>query len=128
VHVLPVAPAGVNPVPNAKTPDNAHANAATNAVGDFMVPPTRNNADRCLPHGDRIRTRAAERENARAIRGYESATKADLNLWMADGGPMLRHGLQELHGARLLVLARQTHDRPDPSRLEERYEQFRAAG
>ena len=43
-------------------------------------------------------------------------------------GPMLRHGLQELHGSRLLVLPRRPADRPDPVRLEERYEEFRAAG
>ena len=43
-------------------------------------------------------------------------------------GPMLRHGLQDLHGARLLVLPHRPDDYPDTSRLEERYEQFRAAG
>jgi len=43
-------------------------------------------------------------------------------------GPMLRYGLQDLHGTRLLVLPRRAEDRPDPIRLEERYEQFRAAG
>lgn len=43
-------------------------------------------------------------------------------------GPMLRHGLQSLHGARLMQLPRRAADRPDPARLEERYEQFRAAG
>jgi putative restriction endonuclease len=41
-------------------------------------------------------------------------------------GPMLRHGLQEMHGSRLL-LPRSRHDHPDPSRLEERWEEFRAA-
>lgn len=41
-------------------------------------------------------------------------------------GPMLRHGLQELHGARLNA-PRERAARPDPSRLEERYEAFRAA-
>lgn len=43
-------------------------------------------------------------------------------------GPMLRHGLQSLHGARLMQVPRRAEDRPDPVRLEERYEQFRAAG
>ena len=43
-------------------------------------------------------------------------------------GPMLRHGLQELHGARLAVLPRRPEDRPDPERLEVRYDEFRAAG
>ena len=39
-------------------------------------------------------------------------------------GPMLRHGLQGLHGSSL-VLPRTRGDRPDPSRLAERYEKFR---
>jgi putative restriction endonuclease len=41
-------------------------------------------------------------------------------------GPMLRHGLQEMHGARIL-LPRSRRDHPDPIRLDERWEQFRAA-
>lgn len=41
-------------------------------------------------------------------------------------GPMLRHGLQEMHGS-VIFLPRHLRDHPDPSRLEERYEQFRAA-
>ena len=41
-------------------------------------------------------------------------------------GPMLRHGLQEMHGS-VIFLPRSRHDRPDPTRLAERYEQFRAA-
>jgi len=41
-------------------------------------------------------------------------------------GPMLRHGLQEMHGSSISV-PRSRRDHPDPTRLEERYEQFRAA-
>jgi len=41
-------------------------------------------------------------------------------------GPMLRHGLQETHNSSI-YLPRSSSDRPDPKRLEERYEQFRAA-
>lgn len=41
-------------------------------------------------------------------------------------GPMLRHGLQEMHGT-TIHLPRSRADRPDPSRIEERYEQFRSA-
>ncbi|HET9948996.1 MAG TPA: HNH endonuclease [Longimicrobiales bacterium] len=41
-------------------------------------------------------------------------------------GPMLRHGLQELHGSRL-VLPRQLADRPNRDFLAERFEAFRAA-
>ncbi len=40
-------------------------------------------------------------------------------------GPMLRHGLQEMHGT-LLTLPRHRADHPDPQALEERYESFRA--
>jgi putative restriction endonuclease len=39
-------------------------------------------------------------------------------------GPMLRHGLQEMHGS-TIFLPRSRRDHPDPTRLEERYEQFR---
>jgi putative restriction endonuclease len=42
-------------------------------------------------------------------------------------GPMLRHGLQELHRSRLHLPARR-HLRPDRELLEDRYEAFRAAG
>jgi putative restriction endonuclease len=41
-------------------------------------------------------------------------------------GPMLRHGLQEMHGS-VIFLPRSRRDHPDRSRLEERYEQFRSA-
>lgn len=41
-------------------------------------------------------------------------------------GPMLRHGLQELHGGTLLV-PRRAADKPDRERLAERFERFRAA-
>lgn len=40
-------------------------------------------------------------------------------------GPMLRHGLQEMHGT-TIFLPRSRYDRPDPTRLDERWEQFRA--
>jgi putative restriction endonuclease len=40
-------------------------------------------------------------------------------------GPMLRHGLQEMHGTTIL-LPRSRDDYPDPDRLGERWEQFRA--
>jgi putative restriction endonuclease len=41
-------------------------------------------------------------------------------------GPMLLHGLQEMHGARI-QLPRRAADRPNPEYLAERYERFRAA-
>jgi putative restriction endonuclease len=42
-------------------------------------------------------------------------------------GPMLRHGLQEMAGMRLVV-PRSRADQPDPARLGERYDAFRRAG
>ena len=42
-------------------------------------------------------------------------------------GPMLRHGLQEMHD-RSIVVPRARDAQPDKTRLEERYEAFRAAG
>ena len=42
-------------------------------------------------------------------------------------GPMLRHGLQGLHGQRI-QLPRAADWKPDPERLARRYERFRAAG
>ncbi|SEK28523.1 putative restriction endonuclease [Nonomuraea pusilla] len=41
-------------------------------------------------------------------------------------GPMLKHGLQEMHSVSL-TLPRRRADRPDHDLLEERYERFRAA-
>lgn len=43
-------------------------------------------------------------------------------------GPMLRHGLQEVHGAPLRVVPAARAERPDRELLAVRYEQFRAAG
>lgn len=42
-------------------------------------------------------------------------------------GPMLKYGIQEHHGQRLMQLPPKRLELPDPSRLEERYETFRAA-
>lgn len=42
-------------------------------------------------------------------------------------GPMLRHGLQERHGQRLMNIPTSRRERPDPERLEIRYEQFLTA-
>jgi len=43
-------------------------------------------------------------------------------------GPMLKHGLQELHGGRLMVVPRSRRDRPDKDLLEVAYARFRAVG
>ena len=41
-------------------------------------------------------------------------------------GPMLKSGLQEFHGARILA-PRRVDERPDPHRLEVRFERFERA-
>ena len=56
---------------------------------------------------------------------YKIEVRADILL--EHDGPMLRHGLQEVHGTRI-VLPRSTEMRPDPELLDERYERFRSAG
>lgn len=43
-------------------------------------------------------------------------------------GPMLRHGLQDLQGNKLVVVPTRKDQRPDAEALAERYEAFRAAG
>ena len=43
-------------------------------------------------------------------------------------GPMLRHGLQDLQGRRLLVLPNKQVHHPDRQSLAERYDTFRSAG
>ncbi len=48
------------------------------------------------------------------------------NLLAEVDGPMLKHGLQEMHGSTIGV-PRSSTARPDPERLETRYEQFKAA-
>lgn len=47
----------------------------------------------------------------------------DLKLLTETDGPMLRHGLQEMHG-QTLGLPRSRREHPDPERLEVRYERF----
>lgn len=42
-------------------------------------------------------------------------------------GPMLQHGLKELHG-QSLILPRKSSDRPDRDRLDARYQLYRSAG
>ena len=43
-------------------------------------------------------------------------------------GPMLRHGIQEFHAKKLMVIPERKADRPDPLLLEERFSAFLRAG
>lgn len=56
---------------------------------------------------------------------YRIAVREDV-LREVDG-PMLKHGIQELDGRRLIVPAR-VRSRPDPERLQVQWERFQAAG
>ena len=56
---------------------------------------------------------------------YRVEVRADIRG--ESDGPMLRHGLQGLHGQRI-QLPRPEDLRPDPARLARRYERFREAG
>lgn len=42
-------------------------------------------------------------------------------------GPMLRHGIQDMHGRELLWVPKRVQDRPDQERLAERYRDFTGA-
>lgn len=63
------------------------------------------------------------------VLGVRRDLKVEINARvLADSdGPMLRHGLQEMNGVRLIV-PRARQSRPDPDRLDQRYEDFRKAG
>ncbi len=56
---------------------------------------------------------------------YRVEVRADIRG--ESDGPMLRHGLQGLHGQRI-QLPRAAEWKPDPERLARRYERFRKAG
>lgn len=55
--------------------------------------------------------------------GYE--VRINQRLLEEVDGPMLRHGLQDMHG-RSLKIPRARRDRPDPERLHQRYLGFKA--
>jgi putative restriction endonuclease len=63
------------------------------------------------------------------ILGIRPDYVVEIHLRLLDelDGPMLLHGLQDHHNTSLMRLPRQRTDRPDPQRLLERYNQFRAA-
>jgi putative restriction endonuclease len=53
--------------------------------------------------------------------------RIDHDLLMETDGPMLRHGLQEMHG-KLLVLPKRQQDWPERDRLAQRWAEFGTAG
>lgn len=64
----------------------------------------------------------------RNLMGISPDGRVDINRTLLDevDGPMLKHGLQEMHGTKIYLPAR-SRERPDPARLAVRYEAFRAS-
>ncbi|MGH9192406.1 MAG: HNH endonuclease [Acidimicrobiales bacterium] len=96
--------------------DAAHIVADTHPLGDPVVP---NGLALCKIH------HAAFDQNIIGIRPDE-VVELNREVLAATDGPMLRHGLQEVHRTRLWVPPAPTK-RPDPERLEVRYDEFRRA-
>ncbi|MCW2785547.1 MAG: hypothetical protein JWP74_2064 [Marmoricola sp.] len=96
--------------------DAAHIIGDGEAEGDAVVS---NGLSLCKIH------HAAYDEN---LMGITPDCRVDINedLLHEVDGPMLLHGLQEMHG-RSLVVPEQRSQRPDPSRLDVRYERFLAS-
>lgn len=84
------------------------------------VPEIRNGLAMCSIH------HAAFDRNLLGIRP-DTVIEVRADILEEQDGPMLRHGLQGMHGQRLHVPGRREH-RPDPDALDLRYELFRSAG
>lgn len=97
--------------------DAAHILPDTHPSGQPVVP---NGLSLCKIH------HAAYDQNFIGVRP-DLVIEVQSELLHEIDGPMLRHGIQALAGERLTVPTL-PRARPDPARLEERYEQFRAAG
>lgn len=88
-----------------------------------------------LPHGDPVipNGMAMCKIHHAAFDSEILGVRPDLTLHVRQDvllerdGPMLRHGLQEMHNHKLMKLPTQRAARPDRSRLEERYEHFLAS-
>ncbi len=96
--------------------DAAHIVADTHELGQPVVP---NGLSLCKIH------HAAFDQD---LLGIDPTHRVHINQGLLDevDGPMLKHGLQEMHGRHLVLPVGET-DRPDPNRLELRWEGFRAA-
>lgn len=96
--------------------DAAHIVPDGQPLGEPVVP---NGISLCKIH------HAAYDEN---LVGIDPDYKVQVNkdLLLEVDGPMLKHGIQEMHGRTIAVPSRR-HDRPDPERLALRFEEFLAA-
>jgi len=97
--------------------DAAHILPDTHPQGD---PVTSNGLALCKLH------HAAFDRNIVGIRP-DSVIEVRDDVLVEIDGPMLRHGLQDLHGRPLLVVPRGESDRPNANFLRDRYQLFRAA-
>ncbi len=97
--------------------DAAHIVPDTHPLGEPIVP---NGLALCKIH------HAAYDGNILGIRP-DYVIEVHQRLLDEIDGPMLRHGLQHHHGRSLMKLPVRRGDRPDPTRLGERYGAFRAA-
>jgi putative restriction endonuclease len=96
--------------------DAAHILPDRHPHGDPVVP---NGLAMCKIH------HAAFDTNILGIRP-DHVVEIQRDILIEIDGPMLRHGLQEMHGARIF-LPRSRRDHPDRTRLEERYAEFQTA-
>jgi putative restriction endonuclease len=94
--------------------DAAHIIADSRPGGDPVVP---NGLSMCKIH------HAAFDRNILGIRP-DLTVRIRSDVLEEIDGPMLKHGLQEMHNARLRVVPRSPQARPDVMRLEERYAEF----
>jgi putative restriction endonuclease len=97
--------------------DAAHIIGDGQEGGDPIVP---NGLSLCKIH------HAAYDRNLLGI-SADYSVHLDSHLLTEIDGPMLRHGLQEMHG-RVLILPSHLADRPDRERLALRYEEFKRVG
>lgn len=101
---------------HARLLDAAHIIPDGEPQGDAIVP---NGLSLCKIH------HAAYDANLLGVRPDLTVDVAP-HILAEEDGPMLRHGLQEMAGSRLII-PRERAARPDPERLGLRYEQFQAA-
>ncbi len=97
--------------------DAAHIIGDRDAGGDPVVP---NGLSMCKIH------HAAFDTNLLGV-SPDYDVRIDRDLLAETDGPMLLHGLQEMHG-RVLVLPQRRRDRPDRDRLAQRWADFGQAG
>ena len=96
--------------------DAAHIIEDHDSRGDAVVP---NGLSLC-----KIHHAAYDRRLLGITPDYE--VQINSRLLAEVDGPMLRHGLQEMHGA-VIGLPHRSQDHPDPDRLAVRYDAFRTA-